>query len=314
MPNDQRSRWRLSPDSQLRAYLELLRLPNLFTAAADVVMGFLFVRMTPACEQSWLLAPLVVASILLYASGVVLNDLFDVRRDARHRPERPLPSRRISLPAARRLGWLLLLAGTAIGWLSALLVGHLRPGIVATLLALCILLYDAWLKRTPLGPLLMGGCRMLNVLLGMSVGFAAWGAGHWLVAGGLGTYIAGVTWFARCEARESNRAQLALATVVLLLGIGILSRLPAWHDLLPGMERRWGLLMLILGALIGWRCLRAVAEPAPPMVQAAVKQCILSVVILDAAVCCAVRGIYPAVMILLLLVPAMFLGQWIKST
>ena len=44
--------------------------------------------------------------------------------------------------------------------------GHLRPGVVAALLATAILLYDAWLKRTPLGPLAMGACRMLNVLLG----------------------------------------------------------------------------------------------------------------------------------------------------
>jgi len=299
---------------RLMSYLELVRLPNLFTAVADVAMGFLFVRAVSGPIDGWALGLLAVASSLLYSAGMVLNDVFDLGFDAGHRPDRPLPSGRVSLAAAKWLAVELLVLGVAAAWAAAALVGHIAPGVVAVALFACIVAYDAGLKQTPLGPPAMGACRMLNVLLGMSVGFAAWGAGHWLVAGGLGTYIAGVTWFARCEARESNRAQLALATVVLLLGIGILSRLPAWHDLLPGMERRWGLLMLILGALIGWRCLRAVAEPAPPMVQAAVKQCILSVVILDAAVCCAVRGIYPAVMILLLLVPAMFLGQWIKST
>ena len=42
--------------------------------------------------------------------------------------------------------------------------------LVAMLLAGCIVLYDAVLKRTPLAPLAMGACRMLNVLLGMSLG------------------------------------------------------------------------------------------------------------------------------------------------
>ena len=96
MTNDQTSRLRLSPDSPLRAYLELLRLPNLFTAAADVAMGFLFVRATWAAPRhDWLLVPVALASILLYASGVVLTDVFDRTIDSRQRPERPLPSGRI---------------------------------------------------------------------------------------------------------------------------------------------------------------------------------------------------------------------------
>lgn len=318
MTNDQESRLRLSPHSTLRAYLELVRAPNLFTAAADVAMGFLFVRMTQACEQSWLLAPLVVASILLYASGVVLNDLFDRSADAQHRPERPLPSGRVSLTAARRLGWLLLLAGTAIGWLSALLVGHLRPGLVAALLALCILLYDAWLKRTPVGPLLMGGCRMFNVLLGMSVATAAWQAEHWLVAVGIGIYVVGVTWFARSEATRSSRLHLAAATAVMILGIALLASFPAWTDdhVSPPRELpdHWGLLMLILATVVGWRCLRAVIDPAPARVQSVVKMCILWLVVLDAAVCYAVAGPVAAAIILLLLLPAGLLGRWIRLT
>ncbi len=74
-------------------------IPNLTLLVANLVVFGLLIYPT----QRWLLAPLVAASTLLYASGVVLNDVFDLRRDARERPERPLPSRRVSLPAARRL-------------------------------------------------------------------------------------------------------------------------------------------------------------------------------------------------------------------
>ena len=84
-----------------------------------------------------------------------------------------------------------------------------------------IVLYNAGLKRTPLGPVAMGGCRMLNVLLGMSVLRGPWRIEHWAVAAGIGIYIAGVTWFARNDARRSDRWQLVAATLVMLAGVGL---------------------------------------------------------------------------------------------
>ncbi len=318
MNERQRNRPRPGSYWALMAYLQLVRLPNVFTAMADVAMGLLFVRVVSGWDDAWVLGLLLGASSLLYASGMVLNDVFDVAVDARWRPQRPLPSRRVSPAAARWLGWELMLLGVALAWSASFLVGHLWPGIVAVLLAGCIVLYNALLKRTPLGPLAMGGCRMLNVLLGMSVATLPWHAEHWLVAGGIGIYVVGVTWFARTEARLSSRWHLGLATAVMMLGIGLLAWFPSYADnLVPGIRRqpdRWHLLMAILGGLIGWRCVRAVIEPVPARVQIAVKQCILSLVILDAAVCCVVRGTFWAVMILLLLVPTVFLGRWIRST
>lgn len=297
------------------AYLELIRLPNVFTAMADVAMGMLFVRAVSGPGDAWILGLLVVASSLLYASGVVLNDLFDFAWDARHRPRRPLPSGRVSLSAARWLGWELMLLGVAVAWLVAFLAGHLRPGMVAILLAGCILLYDAFLKRTPVGPVVMGGCRMFNVLLGMSITALPWEAEHWMVAGGVGTYIAGVTWFARTESRQSSRLHLGLATAVMLSGIALLACYPSCsRDVGTALLWRYQVLMTILGVLIAWRSFRAVLEPVPARVQTAVKQCILSLVVLDAAVCYVARGPAEGVMILLLLVPAMFLGRWIDST
>ena len=90
--------------SRLRAWLELLRLPNVFTAVADVMMGFLVTHATlrPASE----FALLVAASCCLYLAGMVLNVVFDVEQDTTERPERPIPSGRITRSAASRLGWL----------------------------------------------------------------------------------------------------------------------------------------------------------------------------------------------------------------
>ncbi len=300
----------------MRAYLQLLRLPNVFTAMADILLGFLF---THASLEPWPeFALLLCASSLMYLAGMVLNDYFDQDQDARERPFRPIPSGRISARTARSLGWAMVLAGAGLGWAVTGLTGTPRPGVVATLLAVAVVAYDAVLKKTPAGPLAMGACRMLNVLLGMSAAGEPWQSVHYVVAGGIGLYIVGVTWFARTEARQSNRPQLAMAVAVLLAGIALVASLPHWTT---GQEwpevrvpDRWFLFWAMIGILIGWRCLRAVADPRPPMVQASVKSCIFSLVILDAAACLAVQGPFWGLIILALLVPTMTLGRWIYST
>ena len=120
-------------------------------------------------------------------------------------PERPIPSGRVSLVAARRIGWLLLAAGMAMAWIVSALVGELRPGLVGTLLAACVVLYDVGLKRTPLGPAAMGACRMLNVLLGMSIVAGDFRIEYFLAAGSIGIYVMGLTLMAKGEARSSDR-------------------------------------------------------------------------------------------------------------
>jgi len=313
-------------NSTFRSYLQLMRLPNVFTAMADVAMGFLFVqwggtKWTPTPLDFATLATLIAASSLLYLAGMVLNDVFDLDIDRQERPERPIPSGRVSLDTARRLGWRLLVSGVATGTGAMLFTGHLRSGVVAAILATAVLLYDAWLKRTPLGPLAMGACRMLNVMLGMSAVDVQMHAEHWLVAGAIGVYVAGITWFARKESERSSRLQLTAATLVIVLGIAMLASLPHWsnrlvrelHDVIFGVQR-WYLLVLLMGAWVLRRYVHAIADPTPQRVRTAVSQGILSIVVFDAAACYAVRGVFCATMVLLFLLPAMFLKRWIETT
>ncbi len=76
---------------RVTAWLQLLRLPNVFTAAADVTMGFLVTQR--GLEPQLDFAMLVVASCLLYLSGMVLNDVFDAEVDAPSGPsDRFLPA------------------------------------------------------------------------------------------------------------------------------------------------------------------------------------------------------------------------------
>ena len=84
------------------------------------------------------------------------------------------------------------------------------PGLRCNVLALLIYAYDCILKRTP-GPLAMGGCRFLNVLLGMSASPQPWTAANYLVAAGIGIYIVGITWFA---AEKQRRVQKVICSAV----------------------------------------------------------------------------------------------------
>ena len=138
-----------------------MRLPNIFTALADIALGAAVIGFQYAGTSTLFLA---MASAALYCSGMVWNDVFDIEQDARERPFRPLPSGQIRLRSAIALAAILMIVGVGlafgVGWPS---------GALAAGLAGAILLYDRWLKRTALGPVGMGMCRFLNVLLGLSV-------------------------------------------------------------------------------------------------------------------------------------------------
>jgi hypothetical protein len=304
---------------RLLAYLQLLRLPNVFTAMADVVMGFLFTHATVAPIAPFAL--LILSSSCLYLSGMVLNDFADRNIDQLERPFRPLPSGRVSLAAAQRLWIGLTAAGMGAAFLATAFAGekpaeHI-PARVAFFLVLLIVFYNTFAKRTVLGPVAMGGCRTLNVLLGMSLA-AEWTTANWLVAGGLGVYIAGVTWFARGEAGISRRLQLILALVVMLVGICAMASYPTYFPadkfVFHEQPQNWTLLWLILAAIIVWRAQRAIRQPLPAHVQATVKTGILSIIALDAAVVFGVHGPVAAMAVLLLLVPTILLGRWVYST
>ena len=196
---------------------------------------------------------------------------------------------------------------------------------IATLLAVIVVLYDAVLKRTFVGPLAMGSCRLLNVLLGMSVAMPAagatvvWGytAAQMLAAAGIGVYIVGVTWFARHEAAESRRVHLAAATFVLASGIAVLSlvyRAARRRPKTLAHETTWFLLLGLLALTILRRCAMAVSEPTPRRVQLAVKNAIWSLIVLDAAVALLVSSPAWSLIIVALLLPTVWLGQWIEST
>ncbi len=294
------------------AFAQLMRLPNVFTAFADIAMtACVGVAVLPSIGEEYVrtIALLAAASACLYLAGMVWNDVFDLAEDKRDRPFRPLPSGRIALRTAAILGSILTLAGVGL----AVLAGAVGIGIG---LACAVLLYDAWLKRTPVGPVAMAACRFLNVMLGLSAipeELLADGV-RVHVAGVVGIYIVGVTWFARTEASASNRWHLRGAATVIGVSLVLALTLKARLTVSPGPAAfLFPYLLVAFGFFVGLPVARAIGKPGPREVQIAVKRCVLGLVALDAVLATAFVGA-PGLFILLLLPPALLIGKWVYST
>ena len=301
---------------QFIEFARLVRLPNVFTVIADIGLAALAAGLPlPQC-----LVPLLfvlLASVTLYWSGMVFNDYFDIEQDKRERPHRPLASGRIQAVTAFRLGCLLMVLGAVFALLAdATGGGGWRA--LATAIALCvaILLYDGWLKSTRAGPVVMGSCRFLNILLGLSIApepTGAWGIALALV---LGVYITGITWFARTEAHVSNQTMLMVGAALMLTGLIIALTVPPLAQRAgagPKTAVAFPYLLTAFGCYVGSAVVRAIRQPIPKRVQAAVKRALLGLIVLDAILATAMAGL-AGLVLLVLLVPAQFLGRWVYST
>ncbi|MEV0255675.1 SCO3242 family prenyltransferase [Streptomyces sp. NPDC050732] len=199
-----------------RAWAELLRLPALFTVPGDALAGAATTTLRP--NHRTLLA--IGSSLCLYEAGMALNDWADRADDAIERPERPLPSGRITPPAALAAATALTATGLALASRAG------RPSLTtASALAGTVWAYDLGLKHTPAGPAAMAAARGLDLLLGAT---ATAGPGHGSIAkaaapsaGVLAAHTLAVTVVSRHEAQggSSTAPLAALAATAALAGL-----------------------------------------------------------------------------------------------
>ncbi|MEU4563549.1 SCO3242 family prenyltransferase [Actinoplanes sp. NPDC023936] len=142
-----------------RDLAELVRAPAALSVPGDAIAGA-----AAAGGLNRRTAGLAAASICLYWAGMAANDWADRDLDAVERPERPVPSGRITPGHALAVATGLTAAGVGI----AALTGGRRAAAVAVPLAGAIWIYDLWAKNTAAGPPMMALCRGLDVLLGAS--------------------------------------------------------------------------------------------------------------------------------------------------
>ncbi len=304
----------IAPKATPLAWLQLMRIPTVFTALSNILCGYLIThQLTPArLPQQTDLWLLLISSAGLYLGGMVLNDVFDAALDAIERPERPIPSGRISRKAASIFGALLLIIG--VGCAAAVGPGSL---LIGGLIVAVVLLYDGCLKSTFVAPLGMGTCRFLNLMLGASAATtmtSVWQTTPMTVAAGLGIYILGVTVFARNEAGKSSSTGLLTGVGIMLCGIG----LDVWLVTGSGAEKAISgsqMALLILGLNILMRAAIVIGNPQPVRIQRTVGLMLLCIIFLDALMVFGLTGdVKNAVLVIMLIAPASLVRRFIPMS
>ncbi len=294
-----------------RGYLELMRPANIVTAWADILVGFaasgagiILIKLINGEANFGVLIPLVwllLATTGLYGGGIVFNDVFDADLDAKERPNRAIPSGRVSLKNAILLGSLLFAIGIGaafqVSWLS---------GAIAIFITLSALLYNSLAKHHPFfGPLNMGLCRGSNLLLGVSAvpGIIA---ERWYLTLIPVIYIAAITAISQGEVHGGKKITGVLALILIaivltaILALGILPEYTAIAAL-P--------FAIFLAIRILPNFIKAAREPLPENIRNAVKIGVLSLIVLDATVASGFAGLYYGLAVLILLPISMKLAQ-----
>jgi hypothetical protein len=292
---------------RLKSFCRLIRLPNIITAAADIITGILVVLANSNYEVS-AYQPffLIFASCCLYAGGVSLNDVVDADIDFWESPKRPIPSGEISNLAAIIIAWLFLISGV----LLASMVNS-QSQIIAIFLLIAIISYDFKLKNHKLiGSFNMGLCRGLNLLLGLS-----------LVPNQIENYapliiipfihITAVTFLSQGEAEGLSRKEVLFSVFP---SFGLVYLLFVLNQQIKPWAPETIIFILAYTALLAWGLLPALISPTPDFIRRGVKFGILSLVLLNGVLIVIFSSWIKALSLLILVILTIKLSRWFSMT
>jgi 4-hydroxybenzoate polyprenyltransferase len=278
-----------------------MRPANIVTSVADVLAGIAISGYIFGPEIDFLpIILLCLSTIGLYGGGIVFNDVFDFELDKIERPERAIPSGAVKLSEAIILGLFLLIFGIVSAFLHSIL-----SGTIALLIAICALVYNRYSKHHPfIGPLNMGACRGLNLLLGVSI-IAHSLNNSYIIALVPLVYIFSITMISQGEVHGSNKNKLFLGAFLYALVVGVMLFF-AW-------QRAQILLALIFIVPFAWMIFKplfkAIQEPVGKNIGLAVKAGVISLILMDAAVAAVFGSLGLAFFIAILLPLSIWLSK-----
>ncbi len=286
-----------------------MRPANVVTAVADVLAGMAIAGYFFAAEdyfsghiqyQPNYFIPvllLVISTIGLYSGGIILNDVFDAELDAKERPERPIPSGLISKKAATIFGGIFFF----IGIFAAGLYSKEAQYLAATIM-ICCLVYDKILKHHAFfGPLNMGLCRGLNLLLGVSI-LNSEVMNWWFLAIVPIVYIASITMISRGEVHGGSKKMLYFGGLLYLIVIScILALAQIKGNLLISL-----IFILPFGLMIFLPLSKAIKNPIGPNIGKAVKAGVIALILMNAAWASAF-GVWQVAIFIVILLPVSIL-------
>lgn len=291
----------------LRDYLLLVRLPNTFTVPPDILVGY-FVLGHQGIANPVTLLLLIASSILLYISGILLNDLFDLAEDKIDRPGRPLPSNKVSIRTAS------LLSVTTMLWANILAYQASQQSLVVSFLLSCtIIAYDYKLKKAKFGFIIMGLARGLNILLGASATFLFVSDDPYamfytiFITSSMILYVSSITLLSKGEITGiANTRKVVVAYgnvffIIVMLTIALFLGIFSFHA---------SIFLTIFSISIGRSFSKVVRRSYRSLtIQNAVKNMIVCIIILDAFFITGNVGIYYGIVAALFIVPSMILSR-----
>ena len=141
----------------MNPYIEILRPGNALMGAISIILVALI--------DKTISIPVVLAMLAVFfetAAGNVINDYFDYKIDLINKPDRPIPSGRISLKNGRNYGYFLFFMGTVCGFFISYLTINWIPFAIVLFADVVLYLYAYKLKSTPL---------LGNLTVGFMTGF-----------------------------------------------------------------------------------------------------------------------------------------------
>lgn len=291
---------------KLTGFLRLTRPANIVTAISDILAGAAIAGYAGGMTDLPGVLLLIVATIGLYGGGVVFNDVFDASLDRLERPERPIPSGLISEREAAFLGAFLLIIGVA----AAFRLSSFPSGLIAFGIAVAALVYDKWGKHHLIfGPLNMGLCRGLNLLLGMSlVPGILLRYGYFALIPII--YIAAITMISRGEVHGGKSKTILFAALLYLIVIVSILYVSMGH----GNSMYTVFFLVLLSALIYPPLYHAFHAPVGKNIGKAVKAGVLALIVMNASWAAASGALYMALVIVLLLPVSILLARLFAVT
>lgn len=298
----------------LRQYLLLVRLPNTFTVPSNILAGY-FAVILPSYANVSHLAILILSSLLLYLSGIVFNDYFDIEEDRKERPFRPLPSGKVTKQKAFIIAAASMLAGNilvfAVGATSV---------VISIILSVTIIAYNYRLKHTITGPFIMGAARFLNVFLGASPAFPALLFSNnnililriMLVSVSVFLYVIAISILSRMEIGATRSIQtvmcpffiiFAVITMILFAGLVGIFKI----NLVVSLTLFAGTVIITFKQTI-------FKDYSSTGIQKAIKIMVLSIIILDSVFVSGTAGLYYGLATLLLIIPSIVLARKLYVT
>jgi 4-hydroxybenzoate polyprenyltransferase len=303
-----------------RQYIILVRLPNVFTAASNILPGYFIVAAD--ATSSYLniniiyLAGLMTSSSLLYLAGIVFNDYFDIEIDKKERPNRPLPSGKIT----KRKGLTIAISSVIAANVLTILI-NLTSFIVAVILTTIIIAYDYSLKHSTItGPITMGLARFVNMILGSSLALptlllsTASSKMLIFIATSMFLYVVAIGILSKQEVsgKATNLIIISSLSIVFvdIAAIAIAGLIGIFQSEVFANLALFSIVMVIIFRPI----LRGLGNLAPIHIQNIIKNMIISIIILDSVFVSGIIGLPYGFATLLLIIPPIILARKLYLT